>query len=411
MTERQDDSRGRIIICGGSMAGLFAGLLLRRQGWRVDIFERSGEELASRGAGLVTHRELYEALSRCGIHLDRSLGVEVPGRITLQQDGSLLGTRPLVQIMTSWDRLYRLLREALPRECYHSGELVCGFEQSDTGVTVFLSGGDSERADLLIGADGFRSGLRAQLLPEVAPAYAGYVAWRGLVEEEALSQVCSQDFVTWFGFCLPEHEQMLGYLVAGVGDDLRPGHRRYNWVWYRPAEATSALADLLTDAEGRVHEMAIPPDQVRGEILSRLRADARRVLSSQFNEVVRLTERPFFQPIYDLECPRLVFGRVLLMGDAAFVGRPHVGMGVTKAAADALALADAMEAAGHDHRAALPTWEADRLSYGRAVVKRGRELGAELEAGAAAESPPEVSAQARAADLMSTIGVGLARVA
>ncbi len=390
------------------MAGLFAGLLLRRQGWRVDIYERSGEELASRGAGIVTHPELYRVLAACGLHQDRSLGVEVPGRITLDRDGTILGRHPLVQMTTSWDRLYRLLRDAFPSEAYHTGTAVEGFEQSGEGVEVTLSDGRRDRADLLIGADGFRSGLRARLMPELAPAYAGYVAWRGLVEETALARVCSPDFIDWFGFCLPRHEQILGYLVAGVGDDLRPGHRRYNWAWYRPAAAESGLADLLTDAEGRRHEMAIPPDLVRDEVTARLRADAERLLAPEFNEVVRLTERPFFQPIYDLESPKLVFGRVLLMGDAAFVGRPHVGMGVTKAAADAMALAEALEAADYDHRVALPLWEADRLRYGRAVVVRGQELGADLTEGAALAAGRRPGTQARAANLMATIGIGLA---
>jgi len=69
-----------------------------------------------------------------------------------------------------------------------------------------------------------------------------------------------------------------------------------------------------------------------------MRADAARVLASQFNEMVGLCEQPFLQPIYDLEVPRMAFGRVALVGDAAFVARPHVGAGVAKAAEDALAI-------------------------------------------------------------------------
>ena len=68
------------------------------------------------------------------------------------------------------------------------------------------------------------------------------------------------------------------------------------------------------------------------------------MLAPQFDEMVSLCEQPFLQPIYDLEVPRMAFGRVALAGDAAFVARPHIGAGVAKAADDALALADALAA-------------------------------------------------------------------
>ena len=68
------------------------------------------------------------------------------------------------------------------------------------------------------------------------------------------------------------------------------------------------------------------------------------MLAPQFNAMVALCEQPFLQPIYDLEVPRMAFGRVAILGDAAFVARPHVGAGVAKAAEDALALADALAA-------------------------------------------------------------------
>jgi 2-polyprenyl-6-methoxyphenol hydroxylase-like FAD-dependent oxidoreductase len=68
-----NDGRGkartepRAVVIGGSMAGLFAALLLRRAGWQVDVYERIGAELAGRGAGIVTHRELFDVLARAGI--------------------------------------------------------------------------------------------------------------------------------------------------------------------------------------------------------------------------------------------------------------------------------------------------------------------------------------------------------
>jgi 2-polyprenyl-6-methoxyphenol hydroxylase-like FAD-dependent oxidoreductase len=95
--------------------------------------------------------------------------------------------------------------------------------------------------------------------------------------------------------------------------------------------------------------------------------------------VVRHTRQPFFQAIFDLESPRMACGRVALLGDAAFVARPHCGMGVTKAAGDAMALADVLRASGHAIAAALAVYEAKRVQVGTAVVAHGRELGAYLQ--------------------------------
>jgi 2-polyprenyl-6-methoxyphenol hydroxylase-like FAD-dependent oxidoreductase len=89
----------------------------------------------------------------------------------------------------------------------------------------------------------------------------------------------------------------------------------------------------------------------------------------------------------------MVFERTVLVGDAAFVARPHVGTGVTKAALDAQCLADALSACGGDTDAALSRFESERLAAGRALVARGRYLGAYLEsqsAGRKGDRPAEL---------------------
>ena len=171
---------------------------------------------------------------------------------------------------------------------------------------------------------------------------------------------------------------MLGYPVAGPGNDLRPGHRSYNWVWYRPADEEAELPRLLTDRNGRLHAVSIPPPLIAPAVVQDMRRRAETALAPQFREVVRLTEQPFLQPIYDLEATQMAFGRVALVGDAAFVARPHVGAGVAKAAHDAIALVRAL---GVDEpvEAALRRFEAERLAVGRRIVQRARHLGAYLQ--------------------------------
>ena len=391
--------RGRVIVAGGSIAGLMAGALLHRRGFAVDVFERSREALASRGAGIVPHPELFDALAQAGAVLDERIGVPVVGRITLKRDGTVLGAHALPQVMMSWDRLFRLLREALPDACYHAGSAVEAFDQDAGGVAVRLADGRRLRADWLIGADGIRSTVRRQLLPELEPAYAGYVAWRGLFDESAMSAAARAVLGDRLMFCLPAGEQMLGYPVPGADEAILPGRRRYNVVWYRPADEATAL----TGRNGRRYDLSIPPGQVAADAVAALDADADALLAPCCAEVVHLSRPPFIQAIYDLESPRLVFGRVILIGDAAFVARPHAGMGVTKAGLDALGLAQALNAA--DPAAALLEWERRRLRYGRAVVARARWLGAYLSRPAPADDEWSASVEELATTLMAETAI------
>jgi 2-polyprenyl-6-methoxyphenol hydroxylase-like FAD-dependent oxidoreductase len=403
MTKRGGSDRGRVIVAGGSIAGLFAGALMHRRGFSVDVFERSGEALASRGAGIVSHPELFDALMQTGAAFDETVGVPVVGRIVLNRDGTVLGAHALPQLMMSWDRLYRLLRAAFPDERHHTGRAVEGFDQDERGVKVYFADGASERADWLIGADGIRSTVRRQLLPELEPAYAGYVAWRGVIEESAMSAAARTILGDRLAFCLPAGEQMLGYPVPGGDEAIIPGRRRYNVVWYRPAAETTRLPRLLTGRDGCRYDLSLPPRQVTPEAAAELYADAQALLAPCCAEAVQLTREPFIQAIYDLESPRLVFGRVILIGDAAFVARPHAGMGATKAGLDALAMAGALGAP--DPEPALLQWERRRLRYGRALVERARWLGGYLSQPKAAPEVWRAIVEELAATLMAETGI------
>jgi 2-polyprenyl-6-methoxyphenol hydroxylase-like FAD-dependent oxidoreductase len=357
------------------MSGLFAGLLLRRRGWDVDIFERSPVPMAGRGAGIVTHPELRAALGLAGIAVGPDLGVPIALRRTLDRDGTIIGEYACPQIATSWNKLFEMLKDGFPADRYRLGKDLVGVEERADEVIARFADGSTAAGDLVVGADGFRSNLRAQYLPEVQPLYAGYVAWRGLVPESAFPAGVHRELFPHFVFCLPPGEQMLGYPVAGPDNDLRAGHRFYNLVWYRPALAASELPRLLTDDTGHTHAISIPPPLIAKAVVAEMRAHAEEVLAPQFRALVRLTEQPFLQPIYDLETPRMALGRVALIGDAAFVARPHVGAGVSKAADDAIALAAALDRTD-DVAAALQAFEAERLGPGRRIIERARHLGA-----------------------------------
>lgn len=369
----------KILVIGGSLGGLFIANILLRQGHDVTLLEKTVGSLDGRGAGIVTHDALADALREAGIAVDNSLGIAVSKRVTLGVDGESLGEMQLPQILTSWSRLYHLLKENFPSERYLQGKNVCTVNQDSSSVQVICEDGSTYGADLLIASDGIRSAVRAQVAPNIQPEYAGYIAWRGVCDESHLSNYTLDTLFNYFGFCLPNGEQMLGYPVAGPGNDTRPGKRRYNFVWYRPASEDVELVKLLTDADGHHYPTGIPPLKVSWKHIAEMRTVAREILAPQYAEILEKTASPFLQAIYDVRSEQIVFGRIALMGDAAFVGRPHVGMGVTKAGDEAMAIARHIKALGASP-AALMAYSNERLNLGQQVVARAQYLGRYMQA-------------------------------
>lgn len=380
----------RALVIGGSVGGLFAAHWLRRIGWEVTVFERVEEELSSRGAGIGTGDELADALRRLDLPLAGSVGIQVHSRVCLDRSGRITHEVHVPQQMSAWARVYRRLRDGFPDADYRAGATLERLEEVATGVTAVFADGRRERGDLLVGADGLRSTVRGLLAPESQPVYAGYLAWRGVADESAFPADLHKELFHQYAFCLPEGEMMLAYPIPGRDDDLRPGRRGYNFVWYRPADEHGKLAALCTDAEGRCHGTAIAPPLIRKEVVAEMRADADALLAPQISRALGLVTRPFFQAIFDLIPPRIAWERVALLGDAAFVARPHVGIGVTKAALDGEFLAQALVDSRNDVGAALKRYDTERRRFGKRICERAQMLGAYLEAGRSPriEPPP-----------------------
>jgi 2-polyprenyl-6-methoxyphenol hydroxylase-like FAD-dependent oxidoreductase len=372
----------RALVIGGSMSGLLAAIMLRRCGFTVDVFERVESELSGRGAGIVAQAELIARLDALGLDT-RDLGVPAHTRKLLDVEGRTVLTTQCPQVLTAWERVYRVLRDAFPAEHYHRGRGLTRFEQSYASIVAHFADGSTAEGDVLIGADGLRSTVRGQCLPDAIPLYAGYCAWRALLPESAIPPAIHRELFEAMTFCLPPGEQCLFYPVAGPNGDLRAGHRRCNVVWYRPADETKELPWLLTDDSGVTHSISIPPPLIRREAIAAMREAAERLLPPQFRAIVRLIDEPILQPIYDLASRQLAFGRAAIVGDAAFVARPHVAAGVSKAADDAAALAAALD--GDDVAAGLRRFEAERLPEGNKIIERARHLGAYLQATQSAE--------------------------
>ena len=365
----------RAAVAGGSLGGLTCALLLRDLGIDVDVFERTASPLVERGAGIGLMSETARYLvERAGLHPDR-IGIATSHIRYLDRRAERIYDAAHRYRFSSWNTVYRALLGALDPQRYHLGHELSGW--TDDGETLALRFRDRppRQVHLLVCADGVGSTARTLRLPQVRPVYAGYVAWRGTVAETALDASTLgvlDDAITYYVYA---NSHILAYPIPGPDGAIERGGRSINFVWYRNYDEGADLVDLLTDSSGRSHEMSLPPGAASRRHVDELRATAAARLPAPLAAVVCSAPQPFVQVIYDLEVPQMAFGRACLIGDAAFLARPHAAAGTAKAAADAWALAQAVERHGLDIASALAEWEPAQLALGRQLVQRTRRIG------------------------------------
>lgn len=379
----------RALVIGGSVGGLFAACQLRNIGWDVAVFEKSAGDLSGRGAGIGLSGELFAAMRRAGADVDETIGVPCPWVLWLERSGTVRSRIERPWSAGIWSSIYRALRAAVPDTVVFPGRTLERVTEDGSRVKAHFADGGLDEGDLLVACDGVHSTVRRQFLPDVEARYAGYVAWRFLIEERMLEADARAVLSDALVYVFPPGEMSLSMPNPGRGEDVRPGKRGYYVIWYRPA-GPDQLRDLMTDEAGHDHGSAIPPPRIRSDVIAAMRRDAGSLLPPVIADVVARTEQPLLQAITDLDVPRMVFGRVVLLGDAAFVARPHVAAGVTKAALDAAALADSLAASPGDMLAALASYEAKRLAFGQALVDYSRKLGTDALAPDSIRDPERV---------------------
>ena len=363
----------KVTISGGSVAGLCNAISLRKLGATVTVHERVPGPMLARGAGIVVQRELIQLLEENGA--GPLPFTTCRGRRYLDPDGGDGVLQDMPQEFTSWEAIHTALRAAVPGECYRADSEVMAVSQAGSKVSATLGDGSIVESDLFLAADGSGSAVRRQMLPDVEARYAGYVAWRGTLDERNVPSDLLPFFDDRFTFSEARNGgHMLAYFIPGSDGAVAVGSRRLNWVWYVHVGAAE-LATVLTDRDGTRHRSSLPRGTTPERTVADLRARALREIHPKMAALVSETPDPFLQTILDVTVPKTLFGRVLLTGDAAFVVRPHTAGGTAKAAYEASVLARALKSARANVDVALQSTERLQLQYGNALYQYGLALG------------------------------------
>lgn len=379
----------RIGVVGGAIAGTTSAILLSRLGHTVTLFEKSQGELVDRGAGIGLPSVLVGQLKDLNL-MDRDVrGANVVSgedrdtvspRIWCVKDGETpygryLGTQPMAAELHHWGVLYRQLFKRTANLDIRRGVEVLTVENREDCVALGLSTGSAEEFDLVIGADGYRSRVRAALFPAATPEHAGYFIWRGLLAESDIDDLAPIDSVMQTVGTPQGHAAF--FLVPSINGATGRGERELNWAWYDPNIPAELMASALNETSGAsqvksVNAGAQMPDVLR-QRLNRLAEDQ---LPPWHRDVVLRTKAPYTQAIFDLELPDYIAGRVCLVGDSGSLARPHTVSGARKALQDSIALAEAVEQM-ESVSAALARYNGERPKAGNQLVGIGRLLGRE----------------------------------
>ncbi len=317
----------RIAIVGGSLGGLTVALLLRDLGHDVTIYERSPVPLEQRGAGIgllaETSRDFTE---RLGVDLD-SMSITTDHIRHLNRAGSIIHDHLHTYRFSSWNTIYRGLIQAFGTDRYLLDHEVESIEQANNTATLQIHGGVKIEADLVVCADGVASRFRRNLLPSFVQRYAGYVAWRGMVPEHELAPHITAALGDAITYAVIANSHILVYPIPGVDGSVEPGKRLINYVWYRNYLPGSDFDDVLTGTDGIKREVSLPPGVARADHIVEMKAHATARLPEVISTVINETEQPFLQVVFDADVEQMVFGRVCLLGDAAWVARHTRGSG------------------------------------------------------------------------------------
>jgi 2-polyprenyl-6-methoxyphenol hydroxylase-like FAD-dependent oxidoreductase len=386
----------RILIVGGSIAGLMAGILLKRAGHEVHVIESSfASDRTGSAAGIGLSQQIKQFFDQNDRIKEVAMGTPSEAVFVMQADMTVIKKVPVSQYMTTWDAIYYRLRanfdshksdycpippSIAPYEgpsIYDNGkrlvEVELDAERRPLAHVINLNNDHMEThtADYIIGADGANSTLRRSLLPKLSRSEIGYCIWRGTVpvsqiSEEARRALDGRTVV----YQLPRSYAVM-YNIPGPKGSLADGDREINFAWYIRYSSDKELSQIMTDTEGHIHRTTLPRGKMRVEVWERIVQTARDFMHPVVIEIVEKITTPFVSVVASIAPDQASFmgHRVFLIGDALFQLQPNSGQGSNMAAFGATNLAMAIQKASTDlseteRRRIFQNWEYRILDRG-----------------------------------------------
>jgi salicylate hydroxylase len=349
----------KVLIAGGGIGGITATMALRRRGIEAVLFEQAdafrqvgaGIQVSANAVRVLRGLDLADALARVAVYPEaRDYRAWDTGERLFWTP---LGARAEARFGAPYYHVHRadlldVLLSGLGDAHCHLNARVARFEQDANGVAVTLADGRAFAGDVLIGADGIHSTVRAQLFGAEHPRYTGNVAWRGLVPAEHVAHLGLERVTgVWIG----PNRSIVQYYVASA--------RTFNWIGIsRSAEpgreswlAEGKIEDALADYAG---------------------------WHATIRAVIGATPRVLRQALYDREpLPDWRVGRVALLGDAAHPMLPFYAQGAAQSIEDAAIIAGCLAQAPQDPPAALARYvrlRQPRTAWMQALSRREEEL-------------------------------------
>jgi len=333
-----------IAVIGAGIGGLSAAVALRRAGFDVTVYEQA-PALTEIGGGINIGPNAARILIRLGLGaaLERAAVRPVSSRQRRWQDGRTLQAAPLnplcealygaPYLMIHRADLLAIIASGFPAERIRLGHRLVALADRGARAELGFDNGARITADLVIGADGIHSTVRAALLGEEAPRFAGCVAYRGLVPAERLADLGLEvGLVSWLG----PGAHFVHYFVSG--------ERQLNFVGWTEHDAwnredwtdRATIARALASFEG-------------------WHPDVRRIIGA--------ADTCFIWALFDrAPLPRWSVGRTTLLGDACHPMYPFMAQGAAQAIEDGAVLTACLTAgAGDDPAATLQRYERLRL--------------------------------------------------
>ena len=357
-----------IVIVGGSLAGLTLALACAAGGVPVSVVERA----------------IGGARGGDSLSVDLALVASATGHDPRSHPA--LPVVPGYRELTTWAALHAWLRGRVAETsgiALETGRTVAAVEILDEGAKVGFADGTRRTAAAVIGADGYRSVVRRSIVPHQPYArYAGYLVWRGLVEERLLERPVPwpSDGGLWIEFV--DGYRLVGAALPGRDGSVRAGERQITFAWFDAHREALLRRTGCLNADGEIVG-TLGRETIDASIREELAGLAPRYWPEAWAEAVvagvRSPDVLSGAPIAEYRASRLARGPLAIVGDAAHVVSPMTGRGYLTGVEDAIVLARLLaDSPTHEPlSAALERYEAARLPLVRALVARSESISAD----------------------------------